>query len=342
MLWKFIMHIPDGYLSPQTTISAFSIMLVIWYLAFRQVKSMSVARLTPLIALYSAFSFVIMMFNVPVVGGSSVHVVGAVLIAILAGPWVAVISTSTTLLIQALLFGDGGVLAYGVNCLSMAVIMPFVGYATYRIISGNSLLGSKRNLIAIFIAGYVGISCAALFVAIIMGVQPLLFTNFIGTPLYGFYGLAVTIPAMMGSHLLLAGPLDGLVSMIAIGYVIKFAPELMLSHNSLKLKQRINMRAWIIMLVLVILTPLGILTGNTAFGEWGSTEVINLIGYVPQGMSKTIDLWHGILPDYKLPHMGSDFSSLSVASIISSIVGVFFIVILIFIMARLSHGSKNE
>jgi cobalt/nickel transport system permease protein len=140
------MHIPDGYLSPQTTIPVLAGMVPVWAVALRKVKKTLSAKRIPTLALCAAFSFVIMMFNVPVIGGSSAHAVGAVFIAILLGPWAATISVSTALLIQALVFGDGGILTFGVNCLNMAVIMPFAGYYIYKLIAGNSKLGSSRGL----------------------------------------------------------------------------------------------------------------------------------------------------------------------------------------------------
>lgn len=73
------------------------------------------------------------MFNLPIPGGTTAHAVGGTLLAVLIGPWAACLALTVTLLLQALLFGDGGILAFGANALNMAVIMPFVGYACYRL-----------------------------------------------------------------------------------------------------------------------------------------------------------------------------------------------------------------
>jgi cobalt/nickel transport system permease protein len=86
-----------------------------------------------------------MMFNIPIPDGTTAHAVGAVIVAIVLGPWAAVIAVSVALLFQALLFGDGGVLTYGANVLNMAIIMPFVGLAVYRLISGSAPLTSPRR-----------------------------------------------------------------------------------------------------------------------------------------------------------------------------------------------------
>jgi cobalt/nickel transport system permease protein len=101
-----------------------------------------------MLAASAAFSFLIMMLNVPVLGGTTAHAVGAVLIAVIAGPEIAILAVSAALVIQALLFADGGVLALGVNCFNMAVVMPLVGYAVYRVVGGSSPLLSTRRLVA--------------------------------------------------------------------------------------------------------------------------------------------------------------------------------------------------
>ena len=87
----------------------------------------------------AAFSFLIMMFNVPIPGGTTGHAVGAGIIAILLGPWTAVIAVSVGLIIQAIVFGDGGITAIGANCFNIAVVMPFVSYGVFRLIRGKAI-----------------------------------------------------------------------------------------------------------------------------------------------------------------------------------------------------------
>jgi len=101
------MHIPDGYLGPATSGVFYAVMAPLWVAASRIVKKTLKARQVPLLAIGAAFSFVIMMFNVPIPGGSTGHAVGGVLVAILLGPWAAMIAITVALVIQALLFGDG-------------------------------------------------------------------------------------------------------------------------------------------------------------------------------------------------------------------------------------------
>ncbi|MGA3050495.1 MAG: cobalt transporter CbiM [Chitinispirillaceae bacterium] len=212
------MHIPDGYLGPPTCIAGYAVMLPLWAIASRKVKKTLSARQVPLLAIGAAFSFVIMMFNVPIPGGTTGHAVGAVLVAILLGPWAACIAVSVALVIQALLFGDGGITAIGANCFNMAFVLPMVGYIVYRLISRNSAITSVRRIVAAGIAGYVGLVVASLCAGIEFGIQPLLHHTASGQALYCPYGLKVAITAMVGAHALVFG----WVELIATALVVKF------------------------------------------------------------------------------------------------------------------------
>ncbi|MEI7695588.1 MAG: energy-coupling factor ABC transporter permease [Chlorobium sp.] len=121
------MHIPDGYLSPATCGVFGAVMIPIWMAASKRVKKTLKVRQVSFLAIGAAFSFVIMMFNVPIPGGSTCHAVGGFLVALLLGYWAACIALTVALLIQALLFGDGGITAIGANCFNMAVVLPCSG-----------------------------------------------------------------------------------------------------------------------------------------------------------------------------------------------------------------------
>lgn len=221
------MHIPDGYLSPQTAVAMAAVMVPVWGVAVKKVREKLKKKDVPLLSIGAAFSFTIMMFNLPIPGGSSAHAVGAVLLAILLGPWAAVVGVSVALIIQALIFGDGGILAVGANCFNMAFIMPFVGYFVYKTIRGNSDALSTRGYVAAVLAGYVGINMAALFTAVEFGVQYHLFKSADGTPLYFMYSLKTAIAAMMSEHLILAGPVEGVVTGLGAWFVGRNYPELL-------------------------------------------------------------------------------------------------------------------
>ncbi len=220
------MHIPDGYLSPQTAIPMIAVMVPVWYTAVKKVQQELKKKQVPVLAAGAAFSFIIMMFNLPMPGGSSAHAVGAVLLAVLLGPWAACLGISAALIIQALIFGDGGILAIGANCINMAFIMPFAGYAVYRLIKGSADVLSRRGIAAAFAGGYAGLNAAALTTAVMFGTQYHLFQAADGTPLYFMYPLTTAIIAMMSEHMLLAGPVEGLVTVLGVHFVAHNYPAL--------------------------------------------------------------------------------------------------------------------
>src|SRR5580765_4900134 len=142
------MHIPDGYLSPSTCAAFYAASVPVWIAAGRRVRRIVKTRYVPLVAVGAAYCFLVMMLNVPIPDGTTAHAVGAVLVAVLLGPWAAVIAVSIALAIQALFFGDGGVLAFGANCFNMAFVMPMAGYAVYRVVAGRAALTSARRALA--------------------------------------------------------------------------------------------------------------------------------------------------------------------------------------------------
>src|SRR5437660_3478273 len=166
------MHIPDGYLSPQTEVVFAVAMIPVWFKASRAIRKVVKTRYVPLVAIGAAFSFLVMMFNVPIPDGTTAHAVGGVLIALLLGPWAAVVAVSVALAIQALFFGDGGVLAFGANCFNMAFVMPMVGYDIYRFATRNTALTAPRRAFSAGLAGYCGLNASALCAAIEIGIQP--------------------------------------------------------------------------------------------------------------------------------------------------------------------------
>jgi cobalt/nickel transport system permease protein len=209
------MHIPDGYLGPPTYLASYAACVPLWSLAARRVKAGLPTRRAPLLAISAAFTFVVMMFNIPLPGATTGHAVGGVLIAIAVGPWGAALSISIALIIQALLFGDGGVTAIGANCLNIAFVMPLTGYAAYRSLS--RFFPSRRgDAFAAAIAGWLGLTAAALTTALMCGIQPLLHTGSDGRALYSPYPLSVMIPAMVLEHLVLFGVVEGLLTGLVV------------------------------------------------------------------------------------------------------------------------------
>jgi len=219
------MHIPDGYLSPQTYVPLFGAFVGVASVAVRKVKKDLAARNIPYLGMAAAFSFIIMMFNLPVPGGTPGHAVGSAVIAILFGPWAAMIAVSVALIIQALVFGDGGITAIGANCFNMAVFMPFAAWYIFKLF-GNNPARKSRVFIAAFISGYLSLVLAAILTAIEFGIQPMIASTADGKALYCPYDLSIAIPAMAIEHLLLFGIAEGLITAFIIRYFLKNEPGL--------------------------------------------------------------------------------------------------------------------
>jgi len=221
------MHIPDGYLGPATYGAMFGATIPFWAFASWKLNKTLKARQAPYLALGAAFSFVLMMFNIPVLGGTTGHATGTTLIAILLGPWAAIISVSVALIIQALLFGDGGITTIGANCFTMAVVGGLTGYGIYRLIAAGSDIKSRRRLVAGSIAAYVSLNVSALLTAVLLGIQPLIAHSSSGQPLYAPYPLTVTVPAMVSGHALLFGFIEAMVTALVLKYFQKNEPAML-------------------------------------------------------------------------------------------------------------------
>jgi cobalt/nickel transport system permease protein len=219
------MHIPDGYLSPQTYIPLYALTIGILGVAIRKVKKILSVKIIPFLGMSAAFSFLIMMFNIPVPGGTTGHAVGAALISLLFGPWIAMVSVSVALVIQALMFADGGITALGANCFNMAIVMPLVAYSVFRLINQHSV-NKRRMWVAAFLAGYISLCIAAIITGIEFGIQPLIAHTPDGQALYAPYPLKYALPAMALEHLFLFGIVEGLITAILFRYFYNSNREL--------------------------------------------------------------------------------------------------------------------
>ena len=324
------MHIPDGYLSPSTCAVMAAGALPFWVIALQRVKKLLHTRLVPLLSVFAAFSFVIMMFNLPLPGGTTGHAVGMGVATVVLGPWASIVAISVALLIQALLFGDGGITAFGANSFNMAIVGSLVAYAVYRAIAGRAALDSPRRVWAAALAGYVAINVAALCAAIEFGIQPELFKDATGAPLYSPYPLHIAIPAMMIGHLTIAGFAEAIVSGGIVAYLQRADISLLKltapnAREADEAAQEISRRGgwkaakplWIGLALMMIATPLGLLAAGTAWGEWAPSDFKNPAmrqeiatasgaqppAYAPQGLEKLATVWTAPMPNYAPPFL---------------------------------------
>jgi cobalt/nickel transport system permease protein len=223
------MHIPDGYLGPVTYGGLWAAMVPAWAYSSRKVKAMFDASQVPFLAMAAAFTLVVMIFALPLPGGTTGHLAGSALVAILLGPWACVLAVSVALMIQAFVFGDGGITSLGANCFNMGLVGGMAGYLVYRTIAGSSLRKGEsyaagihprtwRELLGAALAGYVAVNASALFTALELGIQPVLHPGSQGS-LYFPYKLAVAVPAVMLPHLTAVGALEATLTVLVLGLV---------------------------------------------------------------------------------------------------------------------------
>ncbi|WP_312693280.1 cobalt transporter CbiM [Caproiciproducens sp.] len=329
------MHIPDNYLSPSTCAAMGAVMVPVWALSVKKVKKEITRAKMPLLGIGASFSFLMMMFNVPLPGGTTGHAVGGTLLAILLGPFSACISVSVALLIQALFFGDGGILSFGANCFNMAFVLPFVGYSVYKFIK-DRVHSEKGEYIGIALGSYIGINAAALCAAIEFGIQPLLFKNAAGQPLYSPYPLSVSIPAMTIPHLLVAGVVELLFTVAIFAFIKKVSPGTIYEGAREKGKAVYGLIA-----ALILLTPLGLLATGTAWGEWGADEIKEVVsngsalGFIPEEMKSGIN-FEAIMPDYSVAGIPE-----AAGYILSAVAGVAVLLILFKIISSFKKTNHS-
>lgn len=341
------MHIPDGYLSPQTCAVLGAAMIPVWSTAARKVKATLKAKQAPLLAIGAAFSFTIMMYNIPIPDGTTAHATGGALLAILLGPWAASIGISIALAIQALFFGDGGILAFGANAFNMAFILPFASYYLYRLLTRRTSLTSGRRAVAAAVAGFAGLNLAALAAAVEFGLQPLLFHTAGGVPLYSPYPLALAVPAMALAHLLVAGPAEGIVTGLVIRYLQRVNSGLLriypaeaavtspaavtVTNSSFGVK-----KLALGLMILVLLSPLGLLAAGTAWGEWSPEDLQQILGFVPPGLARLATTWtHTLFPDYTVPGLEGNFLAQALGYILAAAAGLAIILLIFLLLNRL-------
>ncbi len=207
------MHIPDGFVSGPVAAGGIFVAAGAVAYAVRATSKRLGEKQVPLMGVLAAFIFAAQMLNFPVAGGTSGHFMGAALAAILLGPWAGLLIMTCVLLVQCLVFQDGGLLALGVNIFNMGVVGCLSGYYIYRGIT--SLAGGKRAVVLVGggVAGWVSIVLAALFCALELAIS-------------GTVPLHVALPAMGGVHALI-GVGEGLITVAVLALVMATRPDLM-------------------------------------------------------------------------------------------------------------------
>lgn len=288
------MHIPDGFLSIGVIVACWVLAVIGIGLALGRTRQTLGERQVPVMGVLAAFIFAAQMLNFTVAGGTSGHLLGGALAAILLGPWPAMLVMTTVVAIQALLFQDGGVLVLGANILNMAVIAPIVAYGFYRGV--RILLGNNKGstLVAGFVAAWVSIVVAAVACAIQLG--------FSGTSPIG-----IALPAMAGIHALI-GIGEGLITLGALALVTVVRPDLVEAEKpGAPLGLRWVLGGVAIAIVLALLSPLASPHPD------GLERVAENLGFIERAQEPLYE----VIPDYVFPGIPNE----AVATVVAGVVG---------------------
>lgn len=359
------MHIPDGYLSPSTCAVLYGAAAPCGWVALRRVKKLFHTRLVPILSLFAAFSFVIMMFNIPIPGGTTAHAVGAGIAAIVLGPSASIVSISMALFIQALFFGDGGITTFGANCFNMAIVGSVVAWLVYRALSRRAAITSPRRVMAAALAGYLGINASALCAAVELGLQPLFFKTAAGAPLYAPYPLHIAVPAIMIAHLTFAGLAELVITGGVVAYLQRADPALLrrtapgaaigprVAEEPYGRRRQGALRPlWLATALLMVLTPFGIMAAGAAWGEWSARDFSDPVArqkiaavshnvappaHTPQGLQHLASLWSAPFPNYA----PAFFRRPAFNYMLSAVFGAGAIILIFFLISWLA-GRRRE
>ena len=207
------LHIPDGFVSAPVAAGGWVLAAAVIALAARRADRNLDERAAPLMGVMAAFIFAGQMVNFPVAGGTSGHLLGAALAAILLGPRAAIIVMTAVIALQALIFQDGGLAAAGVNTLNVAVIAVLVGWGAYRVLYPLRALHPGAAAVAAFVGAWLSVEAAAVATALELAAS-------------GTSPLAVALPAMAGVHVAI-GIGEGLITLGALGLVRAWRPDLL-------------------------------------------------------------------------------------------------------------------
>lgn len=298
------LHIPDGFLSLVVSIICWVITaLVIGAAISRTNKSLGEKQI-PLMGVMAAFIFAAQMINFPVAGGTSGHLLGGALAAIILGPWAGMLVMTAVIAVQALLFQDGGLLVMGANIMNMGLITAAIGYGLYRSVSGQS---RTVKLGVAGVAAWLSVMAGALLTALQLWLS-------------GTSELGIVIPAMLGVHALI-GLGEAFITVSALAFILQTRPDLLgEGSESAKASRNWIYAGGIITLLVVLLSPFASADPD------GLERVAENLGFIGAGQSAPYE----IIPDYTLPFLGET----AVSTILAGVVGVVVVGAIIMLIGR--------
>jgi cobalt/nickel transport system permease protein len=305
-----LLHVPDGFLSFGLALLCWVAALIAVGLAVRNGRSAFDERLTPVAGIMAAFIFAGQMINFPVAGGTSGHMIGATLAAIVLGPWLGILVMTAVIALQALLFQDGGLVVMGANILIMGVVPVLVSFGLYKPVADRN---RNVKLATAGIAAWLSVMAAALLTSLLLG--------FSGTSSF-----RVVVPAMLGVHAII-GLGEALITVAALAFILKVRPNLLQESGEA------GGKGWIVGGALVVLLVLLISPFASSFPdglEWVAEE---------QGfLNSAVDSSYQLLPDYTIPLFGET----AVSTIIAGLIGAILVGLLVIGVTKLARHNQNQ
>jgi cobalt/nickel transport system permease protein len=317
------MHLPDGFLDAKTALLTTAAAVTGVGIALRQARTSLEPRQMPLLGVAAAFVFAAQMLNFPVVGGTSGHLIGGVLTAVLLGPSAAILVITCVLIVQCLMFADGGLMALGANIFNMALVSVCGGYFVFRLTKRVMRMEERRA--TVFAAAF-----AAWFGTVLASISCAGQLAFSKTAPW-----SLAFPAMANVHMLI-GVGEGVATGLIIMTVLRARPQLVAGAG------RPAETALLPLIGYGLVVSLGLALFVAPFASpWpdGLAQVAHTLGFETKA---TTTLMEAPLADYKLPWLGSA----TVATGIAALIGTLLAFVAAYVLARLlapalSASKKN-
>ena len=299
------MHIPDGFLSVTVAILCWAITAIILLLAIARTRGEFSERQIPLMGVMAAFIFAAQMINFPVAGGTSGHLLGGALAAIILGPWAGILVMASVIIVQGLLFQDGGLLVMGANILNMGLVTTLIGYGLYRGVASRSL---RLRLSVAGIAAWLSVMAGALFTSLQLWLS-------------GTVSLKIVLPTMLGVHALI-GIGEALITVATLAFILRTRPDLIEPGEG----QRRAGRGWVVAGIILVVIVL-LLSPAASINPDGLERVAIDLGFIQHGQTAS----SGLLRDYTIPYLGKT----SLSTILSGLLGALVVAVVIILVLRL-------
>jgi cobalt/nickel transport system permease protein len=312
----FLLHIPDGFLTVPVAVAGWLLTVLFIALALRQTREQFDERRIPLMGVMAAFIFAAQAINFPVFGGTSGHLLGGALAAIVLGPWAAVLVMAAVIGLQGLLFQDGGLLVMGWNIMNMGVLTVFTGAAVYR--AACKLLAEERS--RLIIGGAAGAWLSVMAAAVATSLE---------LAASGTSPLNIVLPAMLAVHALI-GVGEAIITVGALLLINSTRPDLLRQGTEAAgQKSSVWVGAGLVIALVVAFF---------SFAASGDPDGLERVAEDQGFLGTALDPLYNVLPDYAIPFVENE----TAAGIIAVLAGTLVIFGLVWLIGQFVHHFRSE